>query len=335
MPISDILFTLCNQDAVGDAGTAAEAAAELLSAYAEVTRLPDGSVLGKIKGQSNKALLLDAHIDQVGLVVTGVTDDGFLKVAAVGGLDPRVLSAKTVTVYSQNGPILGVFCSTPPHLQDGESSAPKVEDMYIDIGRKDAKAVVAVGNRVVFATPAAALQGGRICAKSLDDRAGVAAVIEAAKIISRAQNIPRDVLFLLSDQEELGCRGARTPAFATKPCEAIAVDVSFAAAPDVPAHKSGKMGQGPMLGVSPVLSHTITTTLKQLGKENHIALQLEVMGGTTSTNADVIALTGEGIPCGLLSVPQRNMHTPAEVVDVADVAATAQLLAAYALREVE
>ncbi len=335
MELKEMLRALCQADHIGQTGNAAQVAAELLSAYATVEILPDGSVLGKIQGKTSNALLLDAHLDQVGCVVTGVTDAGFVTVAAVGGLDSRVLSAKPVVIYTKSGQIPGVFCSTPPHLQEGENSASKIESMYIDTGRKDAKSVVCPGDRVVYATQTAELLGGRICAKSLDDRAGAAAVIQAARMICEAGTPPTDVLFLLSDQEELGCRGARTAAFAVRPSRAIAVDVSFAGAPDVPAHKSGKMGAGPMLGISPVLSHKITGALKQLAADKGIAIQNEVMGGTTSTNADVIALTGEGIPCGLLSVPQRNMHTPAEVVSIADVAATARLLAAYALQEVE
>lgn len=335
MELRELLRALCEVDHIGQSGGAVKVAADLLARYATVEFLPDGSVLGKIQGKSGNALLLDAHLDQVGCVVTGVTDAGFVTVANVGGLDPRVLSAKSVMIYTKTGPVPAVFCSTPPHLQEGESTAPKMENMYLDTGRKDANKVIAPGDRVVYATAFAALQGQRVCAKSLDDRAGVAAVIEAARLIHAGGIPPRDVLFLLSDQEELGCRGARTAAFAAQPCEAIAVDVSFAGAPDVPVHKSGKMGGGAMLGISPVLSHKITCALKRLAEEKNIPLQNEVMGGATSTNADVIALTGKGIPCGLLSVPQRNMHTPAEVVDVADVAATAQLLAAYALREVE
>ena len=141
------------------------------------------------------------------------------------------------------------------------------------------------------------------------------------------------VTVLLSTREEVGSQGAETAAFREEPDMAIAVDVSFADQPGVPSHKCGKLSEGPMIGVSPVLDKNITETLKRLAKENEIPFQLEVMGGTTGTNADEINVTRGGVPCGLVSIPQRNMHTPAEICDHKDIENVARLLAAF-IREV-
>ncbi|MEG1886911.1 MAG: M42 family peptidase, partial [Oscillospiraceae bacterium] len=142
---------------------------------------------------------------------------------------------------------------------------------------------------------------------------------------------PCNVAFLLSDQEELGCRGAKTASFSIEPQEAIVVDVSFGDTPDIPSYKTGKLGDGAMIGISPILSPKISNRLKNLGQSLEIPFQPEVMGGATSTNADVISISKDGIPCGLISIPLRNMHTPAEVISIEDVKSVAKLLAAYVL----
>ena len=174
------------------------------------------------------------------------------------------------------------------------------------------------------------LQNGRICGKSLDDRAGVACLIEVASRIYD-KDLPVNVIFCLSEQEELGTRGAKTAAFALSPHEAVALDVSFGDAPDVPSLKCGRLGKGAMIGISPILNRKIFDKLIYLSEENNIPHQFEVMGGTTGTDADVISVSGSGIPCGLLSIPLRNMHTPAEVIHLSDLESVCDLLEAYIL----
>ena len=163
--------------------------------------------------------------------------------------------------------------------------------------------------------------------KSLDNRAGCAVVIDAACRLAGHPDLT--LIVSLSSQEEIGCRGARPIAFAADPGEAIVVDVSFADGPDVPPRACGKMGGGPMIGVSPILNKPMTDRLIALAKALEIPHQLEVMGSHTGTNADLISLIKCGVPTALISVPERNMHTACEVIDPDDVRRCSELIVAY------
>ena len=140
------------------------------------------------------------------------------------------------------------------------------------------------------------------------------------------------MVMLFSDSEELGLRDARTAVFGIEADEAVSIDVSFGDAPDVPAEKCGKLGEGVMIGISPVLSRNVTRTLEDIAEKENSPFQREVMGSTTGTNADVISVSKDGINCGLVSIPLRNMHTDCEVIDLRDIEATVTLLENYILK---
>ena len=193
--------------------------------------------------------------------------------------------------------------------------------------------VVQPGDMVLVPGEPRRLLGSRVTGAALDDRAGCAVLIRCAQLL-QGEDLHCRVSLLLSAREELDSQGARTAAFREEPDMAIVVDVSFAQQPGVPAHESGKLSAGPMIGVSPILDKGITNTLRRLAKEQEIPFQMEVMGGRTGTNADGINGSRGGVPCGLVSIPQRNMHTPAEICDLEDIENTARLLAAF-IREVE
>jgi len=304
--------------------TAVRLIEELELGRCEVT--PLGSLLCHIN-QGEAPVMLEAHLDQVGMVVTCV-EDGFLRVANCGGIDRRLLPAQRVTVHTAGGPKLCVVASIPPHLKGSDEAPAKWEDILIDTGYspKQAKEIFAPGDVVTAEAGFIKLAGERITAPALDDRAGCAAVIWAANLLKQ-QGCSRPVVLALCSFEELGGQGAATAAFAAEPLCCYAVDVSFGLAPALPESKCGKLGDGPMVGVAPVLNRTMTQGLLDLAKANQIPTQLEVMGGTTGTDADKIVATGRGIPTALLSIPQRNMHTPVEVVDLRDIENTARLLA--------
>lgn len=335
MNLKDLIFDLSVSAGVSGLSGALDTAEKALREYADVRRT-DGSLIG-VLGDGTRKILLDAHIDEIGMIVTSTDDKGFVKVAKAGGLDLRILAAKEVTIWGAK-PIPGVFCSTPPHLKgDKGDEVPEISDLSIDTGlsSEEVSCLIKPGDRVTFLKTPAELLGGYITGKSLDNRAGVAALIETARILKTAEKSGQagdfEVTILLSDQEELGCRGARTAAFRITPDEAIAVDVSFGDSPNVPPHKTGKLSGGAMLGYSPVLSQQITERLARVAENKAIPYQPEVMGGATSTNADVIALVKAGVPCGLVSIPLRNMHTTAEVICIEDVKSVANLLASYVL----
>lgn len=330
METRELLQMLTDVNGVsGRENSVAVTAKEILGRYMDVKIDNMGSVVGYREGKG-KHVLLDAHIDQIGLVVTAIDDNGFLRVNSVGGVDRRILTANRLTVWGKE-PILGIVCSTPPHLAKGDDSKVKeISEIYIDIGMSADKAreFVSVGDVVTYNQSFAELMNGRVTGKSLDDRAGIAVLLKAVEYVAEAEcDAKLSVLF--SVQEEVGTRGAGAGAFCIVPDEAIAVDVSFAFAPDIPKHKCGEIDGGAMIGVSPILDTAMTNELKRIAKQNNIPHSLEVMGGETGTNADAITLTAHGIPTALISIPQRNMHTPVEIVSIKDVESCARLIADY------
>lgn len=326
MELKTLLKELCEADGVGGVDGALCVAEKYLSLFA-VTERKANNLLGVINPDGEKALLFDAHIDEIGFIVTSI-EGGFLKVASVGGIDPRMLPAMHLTVHGKRK-IPAVFCSVPPHLKDKDNeNVPKITELCIDTGLKNAEDIVSPGDLVTFSQSFKEM-GECVTGKALDDRAGCAALIRAAEILS--ENKPDcKVIILLSDMEEIGGIGAETMTYYSKPDAAVAVDVSFGTAPDVPEDKSGELSKGAMIGIAPSLSRNVINGLRGAAEKNGLAFQTEVMGSRTATNADDIAASRSGVPCGLLSIPLKNMHTPVEIVDVRDVETVAQILAAYA-----
>lgn len=324
MNLTKLITDLASAEGIGHIETAKEVAKSYLSKFAKITDT-ENYLLAEI-GEGETEIMLEAHLDEVGMIVTEITDDGFLTVTNVGSIDTRFLPSMPVKIYGKEV-IKGVFTSVPPHLKKGDS-VPDFDVCQIDTGRKDIGEIISLGDYVLFDAEPLALLCDRITSKALDNRVGVAAVIAAGEKIAEAK-LPFKVSLLFPTGEELGLRGARVGAFNCTAEKCISVDVSFGDCPDVSPLKTAKLGSGAMIGVSPILNRDIFKRLEALAKENEIPYTLEVMGGTTSTDADVISLTKSGIPCGLVSIPLRNMHTPCEVVDVKDVRAVSDLLVAF------
>ncbi len=334
--MKDLLKELCQAAGVGGHADAAVCVKQLVEPLVdEVTIDTLGNVLAVRRcGQDNAPLLLlEAHLDEIGFLVTHIDDGGFLHVANCGGIDRRVLAATEVTVYGEKT-LNGVFCSTPPHLASGDHKLKELDEMGIDVGlpAEEVKQLVPVGSRVVFRSGFTALNDHIVCSKALDNRAGCAAVIRALQLL-QGEPLSCDVAALFAVQEEIGGAGAIVGAFSTAPTMAIVTDVSFAVTPDATPHKCGKLGEGPMLGIAPTLDRRLQDTIKQLAEKNGIPLQYEVMGGITGTDADAISMSRVGVRTALLSIPQRYMHTPIETVDVRDVAHIARLMALAAKEE--
>ncbi len=329
--VSALLKALCEAKGVSGAeNEAAKVAADFLGKYMPAKIDALGSVTGSM-GEGDVHILLDAHLDQIGLVVTAVDADGFLKVAKCGGADKRVLAASDVTVHGKEK-LFGVITSTPPHLsKPGEGDkATDFDEIAVDIGMKkeEASKYVSPGDRITFNGAYSELLGSRVCSPSIDDRAGVAAILRCLEMIKdKKLNCKISVMF--SVQEETGGSGAQAGAFAAAPDEAIAVDVSFASAPGVSAEKYASLGGGTMIGFAPSLDYAMSNKLVELAKKNEISHQLEVMGGKTGTNCDEIQVSGRGVKTALLSVPLRNMHTACEICDLEDIENTAKLMAKY------
>lgn len=330
MNTKDTLLTLSELCSIGTVRAASDKAFEILSEYAECERTNTLTVIGRLKGESDYTLMLDAHIDEVGFIVTDVDDNGFLDLAKCGGIDLRTLPARVVTVHGKEK-VSAVFCSTPPHLSDKEKEFSDISQIKLDsmLGEK-AKDVISIGDYVTYSVKPETLLGGRVTGKSLDNRAGVVCLLELAKRL-KDKTLPFNVAFVLSDSEELGLRGAKTAAFKVSADEAIVIDVSFGDGPDISPLDCGKLGEGAMIGVSPCLDTDISKKLIDTAKQNNLKYQTEVMGGNTSTNADVVAVTKSGVKTGLVSIPLRNMHTDIEVVDISDIDSVCDLLEDYIL----
>lgn len=335
MELLQMIQTLCAAPGVaGCEHNASAAALELLRAYApnaEVDAFQNVMGVVRMAGEGQPTVLLDAHIDEIGMTVTHVDAKGFLRVAPCGGVDRRLLLGQEVVVYGKRT-LHGVIAAMPPHLttEDDSRKTPEVEQILIDVGleKDEVKKLVALGDRVSVRSGFHPLLGSRIASRALDDRCCVAVILRALELL-QGRELSCGISVLFSSQEETGERGAKVAGYRMQPDLAVALDVSFAHTPDADEYRCGKLGKGPMIGVAPTLDRELSGRFVQLAERDGIPYQTEVMGGTTGTNADAIGVTRGGVRMGLLSVPLRYMHTPVEVIDLADCEAAAQLLAAF------
>ena len=329
-------FCLCGA-ASGHESALHETAHRVMSAYGECTTDRRGNFICTKQG-SGKHYLLDAHMDQIGFVVTSIEPNGFLKVAKVGGVDRRVLPSLEVEVAGKEC-IFGVIACKPPHLSDEKEKdkAPKIEDISIDTGLSEEvlKQTVSLGDKVVLKPYFAPLLGDRVCGTAIDDRAGMAILARVMQILQEKQSDAR-VSVVFSVSEEIGGKGADNASFALQADEAIAVDVSFAAQPEIDSahqHAAMPMGGGAFIGIAPILNKAMSDAMIACARENGIDYKVEVMGGRTGTNADGIATAKYGTKTVTVSPPIRNMHTGVEVVSLGDLEHCARLIAAYIMRQ--
>ena len=328
--LKDLCFA---QGLSGDENSAASAALACLRKYIPDACITGGNVTGTIGSTKENAphVLLDAHLDQVGLIVTSVTDDGFVTVGNIGGLDRRLFPVQKVWINGAEDTIPGIICALPPHLTKDKEKVQKIEEVRIDTGypAEELRKLVHPGDSVYFDNKPAALGADGFTSAALDDRCGIAAILAALDILD-LEYLPCRLTVQFSAEEEVGERGAATGCFAADPDIAIAVDVSFAG--DGKLSETGRMGGGPMIGFSPSLSREVSEALKAAAEYAEIPWQYEVMNGTTGTNADRFSVCRDGVKACTVSIPLRYMHTPQEVIDLRDVEKTGELLAEYVWR---
>lgn len=332
MDIKSVLKTLTAQVGVsGDEFPASNAAAELLRKYAEDVSVDAfGNVTGFVKSgcEGAKTLMLDAHIDQVGYIITSISEGGFLSVGACGSPDVKMLLAQSVTVHGKN-PVLGVVSTLPPHVQK-DNKAPDINDISIDIGfdKKNVEELISLGDRVTVNSEFRELCGDIVSAPAIDDRSGVCAILAALEMLGEHKPA-YDLVISFSAQEETGERGAKQAAFRIQPDECIAVDVSFGRTPDSEPKDTAELGSGVMIGFSAALDKKMSNSLRALAIKTDIPFTCEVMPTSTGTNADAIGVAGKGVKCCTLSFPIRYMHTPVECVNIKDIETTARLISEY------
>ena len=283
-------------------------------------------------GRRPPVLLLAAHTDEIGMVVTRIEKGGFLRLATIGGIDRRYLPGLAVLVHGRRD-LPGLVGTLPPHLTAPESRSRPValEDAFVDVGlpEPEVRAAVRVGDRVTVDRAVRRLLGEVVCGKAFDDRASVAALHETL-VRLRARRRRADVLFVATVQEEVGLRGAAVAAHGLRPDVAVAVDVGFARQPGVAEHESLPMGQGPVVAQGANFHPAVVGALRAAAAAEGVPHQAEYLPAQSGTDAWAIQVSGDGVPSGLLSLPLRYMHSPVETLDLRDLRETGRLLAAFA-----
>lgn len=328
------LERLCTAGAPsGREGPAVEAARALLEPLMDevwIDRL--GNLIGvrRCGKPGAKKLLLDAHLDEVGLTVTGM-EQGFLRFAAVG-VDARMLPDREVTVLA-DPPLRGVVACLPPHVLSAKDreKAPKVEEMFIDVGlsQEEAERRIPLGTPVVYRSNFLRLGERQLCSKSMDDRACFAALLRAAELL-QDRELDVDLYLLGSTREEVGGMGARVVTQAVAPDCCVAVDVTFGVTPDTSKEEAMVMGGGPAVGIGPNCARWMVRRLLDASERESIPVQKEIMEGSSGTNGWGMQICNEGVATAVVSIPLKYMHTPVETVERADIEDTARLLAAFA-----
>ena len=308
---------------------AAAAAAELLRPLVDEVSIDRmGSVLGVRRSKAPNApkLLLDAHLDEIGLIVTGI-EEGFLRFRSIGGVDPRMLPGRELTVLAPT-PLRGLVAC--PSGGDGDKSVP-IPELYVDVGLSQAEAekAVPIGTPMVYRAGCFPLGEDQICGKAMDDRSCFVTLLRAAEWL-RDRELDVELWLLGSTREEISGAGAVTGTWSVAPDFCVAVDVTHGRTPDGPADKTFELGGGPAIGVGPNMTRWMTERMLSKAREQGIPYQLEVMSGHTGTNGWEMQISREGVATSVLSLPLKYMHSPIEVLSLSDMEQVARLLAAFA-----
>lgn len=334
MELRELIFELCGVPGPSGFETAvAERIRSLLSPFTDEVR---SDVMGNLIAvrrcgkQDAPRLMLDAHMDEIGFIVTGYSG-GHLRFSSIGGVDPRMLPARELMVLTEP-PIFGVIDTLPPHALSKEDMDKSFEadKLYIDVGLSEeaAKRTVPLGTPCVFAGGAAMLGDSRISGKALDDRACVAILIKVMENLKDRQ-LNNDIYVLISTQEEVGLRGAVTGAYGANPDRAVVVDVTHAATPDSKKGETMEMLKGAAIGVGPNMNRGITQELFAVAERCGIPCQTEVISGDSGTNGWVVQTSREGVATAIVSLPIKYMHTPVETMDIADAESIVSLLTEF------
>ena len=295
----------------------------------EINALKNGSIYALKRGEPGKcSLMLDAHLDEVGLFVTGITEEGFLRVYT-RSIDPKVLPGSVVIVHGKEE-LTGVIGLKPYHLQDkDDKKAVPTEKLFVDCGlnKKEIEKIVSIGDTVSFSSDYIDLENNFISNKSLDDRIGVYTIIEVLKNLKRKVPIV-NVIGHFASQEEVTGLGAITSTYYLNPDLAIAIDVTHGTSPDVPKREAFEMGEGPVVFVGPGIDQIILDQILKIANKYDIKVQKEV-GILSGTDQTEIQIVRKGIPSAVISIPERYMHTPIEVINVEDVRKTINLISLF------
>ncbi len=296
-----------------------------------------GNSIGVINEGGNPKVMLIGHCDEVGFMVRYVNDKGFVYFGAIGGVDPNIVPAMRVVIHSAKGPVKGVVGRVAIHMmeKEDEKKGVKMHELWIDIGaasKRDALKRISIGDPIVFDVGFEIISGKMAVARGFDDKMGAFAVAEALRILSRKKKLKAAVYGVASVQEEISFAGAKTSAFSIKPDVAIAVDVGNATdTPGTSKEKFGEitLGKGPIIDMGSSVSPGVAEMLKKIARKRKIAFQDSASPRWTGTDADAVFISRGGVACGLVSVANRYMHTPVEIIHLGDLERCAALMAAF------
>jgi putative aminopeptidase FrvX len=311
--------------------------AERAQAFADVSTDSTGNTYARVHEGAGPKVAICGHLDEIGLIVTKVDDKGFIRVTNIGGWDVAVLVGQRVRILARDGVVYGSLGRAAIHTIEpsARDKMPKLKDLWIDIGAEDgedARARVRVGDPVVLDVTPRRLGDHRIMSRSLDDRLGSFAALEAVRRLAARSEPATEVIGIGSATEEIGGPGALTATYSTRPDVAIVVEVTSPG--DTPGSDVGDygVGKGPIITRGATTNARIVQQLIDAAEAEGIDYQLRGMGGRTNTDADKMVRAGEGVPMGLVCIPGRYLHTPCEQADLRDVEATISLLCAFAER---
>jgi endoglucanase len=299
-----------------------------------------GNAVAILNKGGSPRVMLAGHADEIGMTVNFINKDGFIYVRKLGGVDPAIVRAQRVTIHSKKGAVRGVVGNVAPHLtkQEGERKVPKMEDIFIDIGvssRREAEKLVQIGDPITLVDEFESLRGDLAIGRAFDNKIGTFSVAETLRLLNgRKGELKAEICAVSNIMEEVGLLGARQIAYSLKPDCALVVDVTHAT--DYPTvnqqqHGEIRMGKGPAITRGGCNHPEVVARLEKVAKQEKIKLQFEAMSATSGTDTDVIFWTRGGIPSALISLPNRYMHSPVEMINLKDLEQIPQLLAAFSL----
>lgn len=281
--------------------------------------------------QGAPKILIDTHFDEIGMMVSGIKEGGFVSVTNIGGVDTRILPASEVTIYGKET-VYGVFAAKAPHLStaaDMEKLTP-LPEMVIDTGytKEELTELCPLGTPVGFKPIYADLLNERLAGKAFDDKACGACAVFGIDAVQR-RDLAGDVYFLFSAYEETGMTGARVAGFGIRPDYALVLDVTHASVPEAKDRYLPEFGSGVAVAASPITNRKLTRMVTDMCKSGNVPFTVDACPGSTGTNANVLGISADGIPTALCSLPLKSMHTSAEVLSMEDARALSRVVSLF------
>jgi endoglucanase len=328
----DFLFKICSEQFVsGFEHINGNILKEYFEPYTDLVEEDNiGSYIFKSNGTKDTKIMLAAHLDEIGLMITSILEGGFLRFTSVGGINAASLVAQDIIIYGKEA-IFGVIGIKPPHLtpEDEREKPLKVKDLFIDTGfsKEELEKNISVGDIAVIKRQPISLQGNIISSRQLDDKAGIAVMLVVARELKKISH-KSNIYYAATAQEETGYRGSTTSSFKINPDIGIVLDVGFGLTPEMPA-ETALLGKGPAIAIGGRFNPKLTKKFINVCKEYNYNFQYESSPSSSGTDTEALQINREGIPCILLSIPLRYMHTSVETIDLKDVEIAGKAIARF------